>query len=116
MFRLVGVSTLRERGAQCRADRRQEAPLLRRRRSVPPLGPLDGAVGDVGVEEAQMEDLLGPGPLRDELGASDDKHSAGGSLVPLRVVLDGGGADARVVLPLDCLDVPWVVVLGLAPF
>ena len=116
MLRLLMGVTLRERGAQCRADRRQEAPLLRRRRSVRPLGPLDGAVGDVGVEEAQMEDLLGPGPLGDELGTSDDEDSAGGSLVPLRVVLDSGGADARVVLPLDGLDVPWVAVFGLAPF
>jgi len=111
---LVGVA-LREVGAQRRADGRQEAPLLGRRGSPRPLGPLDAAVGDVGVEEAEVEDLLGPGPLGHQLGAGDDEDAAGGSLVPLGVVLDGGGADARVVLPLDGLDVAGVGVFGLAP-
>jgi hypothetical protein len=111
---LVGIA-LREGGAQGRADGRQEAPLLGRRRSPRPLGPLDGAVGDVGVKEAEMEDLLGPGPLGDQLGAGDDEDAARGSLVPLRVVLDGRGADARVVLPLDGFDVAWVGVFRFAP-
>lgn len=84
-------------------------------------GPLrlpDGAPGEEGEEQPEMQRLPGPAPAGDELRAGDDEHAATAAAAaaePVGVVLHGGGADVGVPLPLDWLEEAHVRLFVAAP-
>lgn len=109
---LGGATGCRRRPREGYGQETRRPPRRRPRRAARPLGLHDGVAGELGVEQPEVEHVVGGVVRHDvELRAGDDAGGGAAAAVagaPPRVVLHRRGADARQHPPLHRLVVPVV--------